>query len=161
MTLTQTPDARTPSGNLHAPTTRDDHTAQSATGRQSAAFTTCVGGTIGATNYPENVDPALRRAGRLDQVVRLSLPNVVSLEQIFSYYLEPYRVGNEVARGVKLRPLAELSFGLTGADVEFFVRVPRDAREGRTGRSSRRISPPRSRVAPVAQTVRRASALTR
>ncbi len=33
MTLTQAPDARTPHGNLHAPTTGDDHTAASATGR--------------------------------------------------------------------------------------------------------------------------------
>ena len=34
---------------------------------------------IGATNYPEKVDPALRRAGRLDQVVRLPLPNIAGL----------------------------------------------------------------------------------
>ena len=46
---------------------------------------------IGATNYPEKVDPALRRAGRLDQVVELPLPNIAGLEQIFEYYLEPYR----------------------------------------------------------------------
>jgi ATP-dependent Zn protease len=77
---------------------------------------------IGATNYPEKVDPALRRSGRLDQVVELPLPNVASLEQIFGYYLEPYRADNQVGKGVKTRALAELSFGLTGADVERFVR---------------------------------------
>jgi ATP-dependent Zn protease len=77
---------------------------------------------IGATNYPEKVDPALRRSGRLDQVVELPLPNVASLEQIYEYYLEPYRDENEVGKGVKTRALAELTFGLTGADVERFVR---------------------------------------
>ena len=77
---------------------------------------------IAATNYPEKVDPALRRAGRLDQVVQLPLPNIASLEQIFAYYLKSHRAAKEVARDVKPRALAELSFGRTGADVEFFVR---------------------------------------
>ena len=77
---------------------------------------------IGATNYPENVDPALRRSGRLDQIVELPLPNIASLEQIFEYYLGSYRAQNEVARGVKTRLLAELGLGSTGADVELFVR---------------------------------------
>jgi AAA+ superfamily predicted ATPase len=87
---------------------------------------------IGATNYPEKVDPALRRAGRLDQTVEIPLPNVASLEAIFTDYLKPYREQKEVARGVKARPLAELCLGATGADVEFFVRgAARRARRAR------------------------------
>jgi ATP-dependent Zn protease len=87
---------------------------------------------IGATNYPERVDPALRRAGRLDQVVEVPLPNIAGLEKIFDYYLKPHRTEKEVARGVDTRSLAELSFGLTGADVEFFVRgAARRARRAR------------------------------
>jgi AAA+ superfamily predicted ATPase len=77
---------------------------------------------IGATNYLEKIDPALRRAGRLDQVVRIPLPNVEALAEIFTGYLEPYRKRKEVARGIGPRELGELSFGLTGADVELFVR---------------------------------------
>jgi AAA+ superfamily predicted ATPase len=77
---------------------------------------------IAATNYPESVDPALRRAGRLDQAVELPLPSIPSLERIFAYYLGPYREDKQVARGVETRTLAQLSLGLTGADVEFFVR---------------------------------------
>jgi AAA+ superfamily predicted ATPase len=77
---------------------------------------------IGATNYLERVDPALRRASRLDQAVQLPLPNISSLEQIYSYYLEPYDLDDRVAGGVEPRRLAELSLGLTGADVEFFVK---------------------------------------
>ena len=77
---------------------------------------------IGATNYAENVDPALKRAGRLDQVVPIPLPNIDGLEKIFEYYLKPHHDGNELAADVAPRQLAELAFGLTGADVEFFVR---------------------------------------
>ena len=77
---------------------------------------------IGATNYADNVDPALKRAGRLDQVVNIPLPNIDGLEKIFEYYLEPHMKANELAADVSPRQLAELAFGLTGADVEFFVR---------------------------------------
>ena len=78
---------------------------------------------IGATNYVEKIDPALRRAGRLDQVVEIPLPNIESLEQIFGYHLAR-QAANGVALGpdIDKRALAGLAFGLTAADVEFFVR---------------------------------------
>jgi hypothetical protein len=78
---------------------------------------------IGATNYVEKIDPALRRAGRLDQVVEIPLPNIESLEQIFGYHLAR-QAANGVALGpdIDTRALAGLAFGLTAADVEFFVR---------------------------------------
>jgi ATP-dependent Zn protease len=78
---------------------------------------------IGATNHLAKVDPALQRAGRLDQVVQIPLPNIESLKQIFAYYLARYRAdGGQIAGNVDEQTLAELAFGLTGADVEFFVR---------------------------------------
>ena len=77
---------------------------------------------IGATNYLDKVDPALRRAGRLDQVVEIPLPNIESLQQIYEYYLEEYRESEGTLDDIDTRALAELSFGLTGADVEFFIR---------------------------------------
>jgi len=77
---------------------------------------------IGATNFLEKVDPALRRAGRLDQVINVPRPNVAGLEQIFAYYLAPHRKAKNLERDVRVLPLAQLAFGLTGADVEFFVR---------------------------------------
>jgi ATP-dependent Zn protease len=91
---------------------------------------------IGATNYMENVDPALRRAGRLDQVVQIPLPNIDGLEKIFDYYLKPHKTNNELAADVSSRQLAELAFGLTGADVEFFVR----GADRRARRDSRQIT---------------------
>jgi AAA+ superfamily predicted ATPase len=77
---------------------------------------------IGATNFLERVDPALRRAGRLDQVVNVPRPNIAGLEQIFRFHLSAYRASGQVHRDVNVKALARLAFGLTGADVEFFVR---------------------------------------
>jgi ATP-dependent Zn protease len=91
---------------------------------------------IGATNYVEKVDPALRRAGRLDQVVTIPLPNVAGLEQILAYHLKPHRDAKAVARDVDEKLLAQLAFGLTGADIEFFVRgAARRARKARRAMS--------------------------
>jgi AAA+ superfamily predicted ATPase len=77
---------------------------------------------IGATNNAEMVDPALRRAGRLDQTIVIPLPNVASLQRMFGDRLAAHRKEGNVADDVQERHLAELAFGLTGADVDFFVR---------------------------------------
>jgi AAA+ superfamily predicted ATPase len=87
---------------------------------------------IGATNHLQSVDPALRRAGRLDQVINIPRPGIAGLEQIFAFHLRPYRTAKQLAPDVDPRQLAELAFGLTGADVEFFVRgAARRARKER------------------------------
>ena len=86
---------------------------------------------IGATNYLEKVDPALRRAGRLDQVVEIPLPNIDGLQQIYEYYFAKYREEGGEIGDVDTRALAQLTFGLTGADVESFIRgAARRARHG-------------------------------
>ncbi len=77
---------------------------------------------IAATNNVEMVDPALRRAGRLDQTIVIPLPNVASLQRMFADRLAPHRKDGNLADDVRERGLAELAFGLTGADVDFFVR---------------------------------------
>lgn len=77
---------------------------------------------IAATNDAENVDPALRRAGRLDRVVKVSLPTIDALEKIIAYYLEKNNAPLEDASDISLRPLAEAAFGRTGADVSLMVR---------------------------------------
>ena len=75
---------------------------------------------IGATKYLEKVDPALRRAGRLDQVIEIPLPNLDGLQQIFEHYLAEFRLQGGSVGEVDTRSLAQLAFGLTGADIQFF-----------------------------------------
>ena len=77
---------------------------------------------IAATNHVDMVDPALRRAGRLDQTITIPLPNVASLQRMFADRLGSHRKEGNLAEDVRERVLAELAFGLTGADVDFFVR---------------------------------------
>jgi SpoVK/Ycf46/Vps4 family AAA+-type ATPase len=72
---------------------------------------------IAATNYPERIDLALRRAQRLDREIRLEKPGVDDLALIFRHH-----VTEAVLPGVDLKPLALAARGCTGADVESFVR---------------------------------------
>ena len=82
---------------------------------------------IGATNYPGNLDPALKRAGRLDREIEIGLPDANALEQIFRVYL-----GDALPKADLVR-LASLAIGHTGADVAAWVRRAR-----RTARATRR-----------------------
>lgn len=77
---------------------------------------------IAATNHENKVDPALRRSGRLDKVIRIPRPNSESLQQIYVHYLES--LPKEIAQddSIDARALGRLSVGLTGADVERMVR---------------------------------------
>lgn len=77
---------------------------------------------IGATNHLEKIDPALRRAGRLDRVIEVTLPTIDALEKIFSFYLEKHSIDQSEGSGIVLRPLAEAAFGRSGADVSLTVR---------------------------------------
>jgi AAA+ superfamily predicted ATPase len=77
---------------------------------------------IAATNRPDAVDPALKRAGRLDRTVEIHFPTIDALERIYRYYLdEQTRLGFALGT-LNLKQLARLTFGQTGADVEVYVR---------------------------------------
>jgi len=77
---------------------------------------------IAATNRLDGVDPALRRAGRLDRIVEVHYPNIEALEKIFAYYVgEQKKLGVEIDK-IDLSELARMTFGETGADVEVYVR---------------------------------------
>lgn len=78
---------------------------------------------IAATNHPERIDPALRRAGRLDRVIQIPYPNSEALAALFRDALARQPVAQVPAPGaVDLVLLSRLAVGLTGADVEQMVR---------------------------------------
>jgi Cdc6-like AAA superfamily ATPase len=74
---------------------------------------------VGACNYPDRVDPALKRPGRLDRIIRIPLPDAETLEVIYRHSL-----GDDLA-DIDLAPLAAISVGATGADLELWVRSAR------------------------------------
>jgi ATP-dependent metalloprotease len=77
---------------------------------------------IGATNHPERVDPALRRAGRLDRTIEIPYPNSAALSAIFDHYLKPLADAGRLERDVNTKVLGQMCLRRTGADIEFFVR---------------------------------------
>jgi hypothetical protein len=74
---------------------------------------------IGATNYPNRLDPALVRKGRLDRTIWIDLPDEEALVGIFRQHL-----GGDLS-GAALEGLAALAVGSTGADVAGYVRGAR------------------------------------
>ena len=74
---------------------------------------------IGATNHADKIDPAVRRAGRLDRTIRIEPPTTNDLCEIIRFYLK-----NELPE-IDLKPLGLAARGGTGADVEAWVRRAR------------------------------------
>ncbi|CEP11185.1 hypothetical protein [Parasitella parasitica] len=68
---------------------------------------------IGATNRPDQIDPALLRPGRLDQLIYIPLPDEVSRHAIFSAQLRK----SPIAKDVDLSVLAKATQGFSGADI--------------------------------------------
>lgn len=82
---------------------------------------------VGATNHVERIDPALMRAGRLDRIIRIELPDAEAIAAILARY---------IAAGVDRRNLSNLAqrlIGQTGADIEKLVRAAK-ASARRAGR---------------------------
>lgn len=84
---------------------------------------------IAASNDIGRCDPALLRAGRLERVVQIGLPDIAELEKMFRV-----RLGQDL-RDQDLLPICELAAGMTGADVERFVKDARRLARHNGGRA--------------------------
>lgn len=73
---------------------------------------------IGATNRPEQLDPALCRPGRLDTLVYVPLPDQASREGILRAQLRK----TPVAPDVDLAFIASKTHGFSGADLGFVTQ---------------------------------------
>jgi SpoVK/Ycf46/Vps4 family AAA+-type ATPase len=71
---------------------------------------------LAATNHPWDVDPALRRPGRLDRTLLVLPPDAEAREAIFRTHLK----GRPIA-GIELRKLAKRTEGFSGADIAHVV----------------------------------------
>lgn len=74
---------------------------------------------IGACNYPDKLDPALMRSGRLDRHIRIPMPGNEAMAAILREQL-----GDDLG-SLDLRRFAYLATGFTGADCERLVRLAR------------------------------------
>lgn len=73
---------------------------------------------IGATNIPDNLDPALRRPGRFDREITIPVPNENGRREI----LEIHTRGMPLAADVDVKRLAGITHGFVGADLEALCR---------------------------------------
>ncbi|XP_060156868.1 nuclear valosin-containing protein-like isoform X2 [Globicephala melas] len=73
---------------------------------------------IGATNRPDSLDPALRRAGRFDREICLGIPDEASRERILQTLCRKVRLPETF----HFRHLAHLTPGFVGADLMALCR---------------------------------------
>lgn len=73
---------------------------------------------IGITNLPNTLDPALRRPGRFDREISISIPDKHARQEV----LEIHTRGMPLAKNVDLAKLAEITHGFVGADLEALAR---------------------------------------
>jgi len=74
---------------------------------------------VGATNHPDNLDPALRREGRFDRACQLSLPSLEERMRLFQMYCPT----EAVISSIELRKLARIAVGLSPAAIATTVNA--------------------------------------
>jgi len=73
---------------------------------------------LGATNRPDSVDPALRRPGRFDREVEISVPNEDGRLEVLLIHSR----GMPISKDVDLKILSSELHGYTGADIKSLCR---------------------------------------
>ncbi len=73
---------------------------------------------LGATNRPDSVDPALRRPGRFDREVEISVPNEDGRLEVLMIHSR----GMPISKDVNLKILSSELHGYTGADIKSLCR---------------------------------------
>lgn len=73
---------------------------------------------IAATNMPNLIDPALRRPGRFDREMEISIPDKKGRLQILTIHTR----GMPLAKDVDLEKIAETTHGFVGADLAALAR---------------------------------------
>ncbi|XP_023942565.1 nuclear valosin-containing protein-like [Bicyclus anynana] len=72
---------------------------------------------LAATNNPDALDPALRRAGRLEQEITLGIPSLKARKEILSILCKNLALSDDV----DMSTLAQITPGFVGADLQALV----------------------------------------
>ena len=73
---------------------------------------------LGATNRPDSIDPALRRPGRFDREIEISVPNEDGRLEVLLIHTR----GMPISEDVDLKLLSSELHGYTGADIKSLCR---------------------------------------
>merc|ERR1719367_691079 len=74
---------------------------------------------VGATNRPDIIDPALKRPGRLDQIIFIDLPDFPARVSILKACMRK----SPIDPSVDFEYLAEQTHGYSGADLSGIAKV--------------------------------------
>jgi SpoVK/Ycf46/Vps4 family AAA+-type ATPase len=74
---------------------------------------------VGATNVPDQLDPALLRPGRFDKIIYMHLPGKEARKEIFKVLLK----GLPLSKGIDYGVLAKKSARFSGADIASVVKT--------------------------------------
>lgn len=72
---------------------------------------------LAATNNPDSLDPALRRAGRLEQEITLGIPTFKARKEILGILCRNMTLGDDI----DMNYLAQITPGFVGADLQALV----------------------------------------
>lgn len=74
---------------------------------------------ITATNHPENIDKAVLRTGRIDEMIYVDMPDDKARESLFRLSLAKYPVEEDI----DYKKLASLTMGYNCSDISYIVKV--------------------------------------
>lgn len=72
---------------------------------------------LAATNMVEMLDPALKRPGRFDRQIEITLPSIDERREIYNVHLKKIKVNPDKTRDEYATKLSALTPGFSGADI--------------------------------------------
>ncbi len=73
---------------------------------------------IAATNRPDSIDPALRRPGRFDREIEITVPDAAGRKEILNIHVRCMPLGKDV----NISKIAKIIHGYTGADISLLTK---------------------------------------
>lgn len=88
---------------------------------------------IAATNRPQDIDPALKRSGRIDKLILVGLPNAEGRQAILRVHMEKAKqaateTGELFEEGIDLSQVGQATDGMSGADLANLVNLTLEER---------------------------------
>jgi AFG3 family protein len=72
---------------------------------------------LGATNMADQLDPAIKRPGRFDRMIEVTLPSIDERRQIYNVHLKKIKVDKSRTRDDYATKISALTPGFSGADI--------------------------------------------
>lgn len=72
---------------------------------------------LGATNLSDSLDSAIKRPGRFDRQIDITLPTINERKEIYNVHLKKVKVNKEKTRDEYAAKMSALTPGFSGADI--------------------------------------------